>query len=109
MRQWIYQTCTYFGFYQTTTFKNQPFSWFSQLNTSYYETMCNDAFGITSPPNTAAVNKEFGGDAPIPSGRVVFVNGGVDPWHALGVYTNATLVADTDHTAVFSKDTSHCG
>ncbi|KPP58865.1 hypothetical protein Z043_123269, partial [Scleropages formosus] len=77
-RQWVYQTCTEFGFYQTTDSPNQPFSGFPlhYLGTGY----------------------------DIRTTRIVFPNGSIDPWHALGI----TQDINKDLPAVFIKGTAHC-
>lgn len=42
MRQWIYQTCTEFGWYQTSGSENQPFG--SSFPLELYLTMCRDFY-----------------------------------------------------------------
>lgn len=42
-RQWVYQTCSEFGYYQTSDSPDQPFgSWFP---ISLFEQACEDIFG----------------------------------------------------------------
>lgn len=42
LRQWIYQTCAEYGWYQTSGSKNQPFG--SSFPLELYLTMCRDFF-----------------------------------------------------------------
>ena len=106
MRQWIYQTCTEFGYYQTTDSAQQPFgdliTLASQLKT------CSAVYGLS--PNSvnsavSATNKLYGGRDNIPKNatNIVFPNGSIDPWHALGV-----LKSDGSLVAVFIDGTAHC-
>ncbi|CAM9552994.1 unnamed protein product [Choristocarpus tenellus] len=86
-RAWLYQTCTEFGFYQTCEVGTKcPFT--QGLHTLEKDLqLCVDAFGITPDEVRAQVeftNLYYGGINPRGS-RVIFPNGDIDPWHALGV------------------------
>ena len=105
-KQWVYQTCTEFGFYQTTDSARQPFgdliSLSSQLKT------CSAVYGISASAvysAVAATNKHYGGRDNIPknSTNIVFPNGSIDPWHALGV-----LESSGSLVAIFINGTAHC-
>ena len=105
-RQWVYQTCTEFGYYQTTDSAHQPFgdlvSLSSQLKT------CSAVYSISPDQVAAAVadtNKLYGGRDNIPSNatNIVFPNGSIDPWHALGVLETAGSLV-----AIFINGTAHC-
>ena len=106
MRQWIYQTCTEFGYYQTTDSAKQPFgdliTLASQLKT------CSEVYGLSPDSVNSAViatNKHYGGRVNIPRNatNIVFPNGSIDPWHALGV-----LESTGSLVAVFINGTAHC-
>ncbi|XP_032833392.2 putative serine protease K12H4.7 [Petromyzon marinus] len=104
-RQWVYQTCTEFGFYQTTDSAQQPFSGFPL---SYKLQQCADVYGpeFDAAAVAAAVqrtNEDYGGLA-LRASRIVFPNGSLDPWHALG----ATRDLAADLPAVFIQGTAHC-
>ena len=106
VRQWTYQTCTEFGFYQTTDSARQPFgdliSLPSQLKT------CSLVYGV-SPANVsqhvASANAYYGGtDIPKNATNIIFPNGSIDPWHALGITWNIS----ESLVAVFIQGTAHC-
>ena len=106
-RQWVYQTCTEFGFYQTTDSARQPFgdliSLGSQLKT------CSAVYGIAASAvynAVVATNKYYGGRDNIPknSTNIVFPNGSIDPWHALGVCESSS----ESLVAIFINGTAHC-
>ncbi|XP_056140106.1 thymus-specific serine protease [Lampris incognitus] len=102
-RQWVYQTCTEFGFYQSTDSPNQPFDGFPL---PYHVKQCADFYNISSKTLVEAVaqTNEHYGSYGIHSTRIVFPNGSIDPWHALGV----TLDISPNLPAVFIKGTAHC-
>lgn len=70
--------------------------------------LCRDGYGITGAPDVDYINTEFGADAPNTS-NTAYVNGNIDPWHSLSIYTNTTLVPLPLTTSVFIDGTSHCG
>lgn len=131
-RQWYYQTCSTFGFYQTTDYENQPFYWLRGVDLDSFTKVrvpaadqgarrsaaharatppspqvCQRVFDVPGP-NTTVVDSEFKADHP-DSTNTVFVNGNIDPWHSLSVFTNSSVIAHPTATAVFINGTAHCG
>ncbi|KAG5887034.1 hypothetical protein JTB14_029993 [Gonioctena quinquepunctata] len=105
-RQWTYQTCTEFGFYQTSDYKPQIFGDRFPLDFSIQQ--CSDIFG-------EKYNLEFLQDAvertnilygalDIEVSNVVFVHGSVDPWHALGI----TKTMENRAPAIYIQGAAHC-
>ena len=90
MRPWVYQTCTEFGYFQTTTSPNQPFAQADLVPLAYYEQLCQDAFGGAAfdvAANVADTNLRMGGNQ-LPSTwstNVAWDNSILDPWHTLSV------------------------
>uniref|UniRef100_A0A6P7FYK4 Serine protease F56F10.1 n=1 Tax=Diabrotica virgifera virgifera TaxID=50390 RepID=A0A6P7FYK4_DIAVI len=98
-RAWTYQTCTEFGYFQTTS--KFPLSYWIQIcqdifSPSYTETFLNHAIKNT--------NVEYGG-LDIQVSNVVFVHGSLDPWHALGI----TTTLNEKVPAILINGTAHCG
>jgi hypothetical protein len=107
MRAWTYQTCSEFGYYQTTSSSKQPFAIWKQLNVGFFREVCRAAFdGWNVDPETAWKNEEYGSVA-IDASNILFGAGTVDPWHALGI-TNDTVLAQPTEVAAFMSGTSHC-
>jgi len=102
-RQWFYQTCVEFGYYQTSDGQNQPFG--NLFNVSTQTQQCQDVFGFDFLPDVNWTITEFGGQDPDGS-DTLWVNGSIDPWHALGV-----LVAPpgADFNTLLINGTAHCG
>lgn len=104
-RQWMYQTCTEFGYFQSSDSTSQPFSGFPL---SYHIQQCADIYGseFNLSMVSAAVqqtNENYGG-LNIHSSRIVFPNGLIDPWHALGI----TRSLSADVVAIPMQDAAHC-
>lgn len=100
-RQWTYQTCAEFGYFQSTDSDNQPFG--NLVPLSYYTQICKDVFGFDWLPRINETNWHYGGKHPQGT-NVVFVNGSLDPWHALSVTES---LSDT-LTAIYIDGTAHC-
>ncbi|XP_023699734.1 thymus-specific serine protease [Paramormyrops kingsleyae] len=104
-RQWVYQTCTEFGFYQSTDSPNQPFTGFPL---QYFLQQCQDMYdaslNATAIADAVTQTNEFYGGYDVHATRIVFPNGSIDPWHALGI----TQDISDDLPAVFIKGTAHC-
>ncbi|XP_037317852.2 thymus-specific serine protease [Pungitius pungitius] len=102
-RQWTYQTCTEFGFYQTCEDASCPFS--RSVTLSSQTELCLLLFGISQhslPERVAFTNAYYGGDHPH-THRVLYVNGGVDPWRALSVVEEGE-----EARTVLIEDAAHC-
>ena len=104
-RPWLWQTCTEFGWYQTTNQAQQLYG--SSLPLEFFEQWCEDAFGKDIRELLARsieqTNVEYGGFSPAAS-NVVWVHGSVDPWHAMGVLDSVSEAAP----AIYITGTSHC-
>lgn len=91
-RQWTYQTCTEFGFYQSSDLDDQPFG--KRFPIEFSVGQCRDIFGrkFNGKLLKAAVDRTnyFYGGLHLKLDRTVFPNGSVDPWSALGMTTNRT-------------------
>uniref|UniRef100_A0A7S1TSG3 Thymus-specific serine protease n=1 Tax=Phaeomonas parva TaxID=124430 RepID=A0A7S1TSG3_9STRA len=88
-RCWLFQTCTQFGFYQTCDPGTQcPYTSEPHLNTVETQLgLCESSFGI--PPEAVRQHIEtsladYGGRYADTS-RILYVNGGADPWRAQSV------------------------
>ncbi|XP_067850839.1 thymus-specific serine protease [Heptranchias perlo] len=100
-RQWAYQSCAEFGYYQTTDSLLQPFSGFPL---SYKLQQCTDLFGPAFNDTVIAdavqhTNENYGG-INIKGSRIVFPNGSMDPWHILSITKS--------HKAIYIQGSAHC-
>ncbi|KAK3872567.1 hypothetical protein Pcinc_022357 [Petrolisthes cinctipes] len=105
-RAWMYQTCTEFGYYQSSDSSNQPFG--NEFPLEFFTRQCREIFGPRFTPElidnaVKRTNTVYGGRHPSVT-RVVFPNGSIDPWHTLGVLHDISPNA----TALFINGTAHC-
>lgn len=89
-RPWFYQTCSEFGWYQTTDSENQPFGTKSPIE--FYLRLCRDIYGdifknLKSEENMHHINVIYGGFKPGVT-NVYFTHGSLDPWHPMGVLSD---------------------
>nr|XP_003222903.1 PREDICTED: thymus-specific serine protease [Anolis carolinensis] len=104
VRQWIFQTCTEFGYFQTCEDPACPFS--RLVNLRFEMDVCKQVFNISDRSAQEAVsftNEYYGANHPKAS-RVLFVNGDIDPWHVLSVLKDLS----PSELAIVITGTSHC-
>lgn len=105
-RQWVYQTCTEFGFYQTSSLTAQVFG--DQFPLDFFTQQCSDIFGPRYDAKQVMrgvrrTNTLYGA-LHLQATRVVFIHGSVDPWHALGI----TRTVKQEAPAIYIRGTAHC-
>jgi thymus-specific serine protease len=126
-RQWIWQSCREFGFFQTTTGRGQPFKAFAEITVANVgKTLCEQAFPGAwggqpyTGPRIEWSNTHYG-NRDIASVNTTLPNGSADPWHSLGVVNSTDpfynscdgnacekqRLKASDHL-VFLDGTSHC-
>ncbi|VVC45214.1 Alpha/Beta hydrolase fold,Peptidase S28 [Cinara cedri] len=105
-RQWIYQTCTEFGFYQTSSQDNHVFG--HNFPVEFFIDMCTDIFGKSFNLDllTRAVDRTnmIYGELNIKEDRTIYVQGSIDPWHALGI----TKTRTNNTVSIYIDGTAHC-
>ncbi|XP_063919924.1 putative serine protease K12H4.7 [Zophobas morio] len=105
-RQWTYQTCTEFGFYQTSSYEPHIFG--DQFPISFFIQQCEDIYGDIYDADFIdgaidRTNTLYGG-LDIEVSNVVYVHGSIDPWHALGIIKTV----DESAPAIYIEGTAHC-
>lgn len=105
-RQWIYQTCTEFGFFQTSTARPKLFS--ETFPAEFFIQQCTDIFGplygLDLLENAVERTNTLYGEKHLKVSNTVFVHGSIDPWHALGI----TNTLDSNEPAIYINGTAHC-
>ena len=100
------QTCTEFGYYQTTSAPQttQPFG--SLVPVTYYTQMCADIFntGVDVGAAVNATNVRYGGQHPSVD-RVIWIDGTIDPWRPLTVLQSPNPASSP---VITITGTAHC-
>lgn len=105
-RQWIYQTCNEFGWYQTSGSKKQPFG--SSFPLELYVELCKGVYGKefnekSLQKSIKSVNQVYKGIKTSVK-NVYYTNGELDPWRPMGVqkdrskFSPADIVPEASHT-----------
>lgn len=83
-RQWYWQSCKEFGYFQTAPANDSLRS--PHIDIAYHHGLCAFLFGEeNSVPDVAGTNMRYGGSTPRGS-NIAFTNGELDPWKMLGIY-----------------------
>ncbi|CAG4977592.1 unnamed protein product [Parnassius apollo] len=103
---WTYQTCTEYGYFQSTSSNKQPFT--NNIPVDFYVKLCTKTFGsefndTRIDDGIEDVNRIYGGLQPNVS-KVVFVNGDLDPWSRLSILEDISY----DAPAIVIPRASHC-
>ncbi|EGI66772.1 PREDICTED: putative serine protease K12H4.7 [Acromyrmex echinatior] len=106
MRQWYHQTCTEYGYYQTTNSNKSIFGKLFPLN--YFINLCTDLYGDYHnkkilDSHVRRTNIMYGGKLP-DLRNVIFTNGNSDPWHPLSVLQDLNAFSP----AIVINGSSHC-
>lgn len=106
MRQWLYQTCAEYGWYQISGSSNQIFG--SSFPVDLFVILCGDLYdgffdAIRIENNAARTNVIYGGWNPEVT-NVFFTHGQLDPWRAMGIQVNL----NDQSPAVVIPGASHC-
>ncbi|WKX99689.1 hypothetical protein Q1695_014508 [Nippostrongylus brasiliensis] len=111
IRAWVWQTCTEFGYYQSTD-SNTAGPFFGgkpSLPVKYYIDECTNIYGADYNSASVAsavanVNAYYGGRDNMNSSYILLPNGDIDPWHALGklLSNNKKIIP------VVINGTAHC-
>jgi len=112
---WFYQTCSEFGYYQTTDAANNTAFYGSLIPVNWYVQQCAQIYGpkfgnASVYANIDKTNSMYHGQNGYNGTMVILPNGLADPWHTLGVLTppnaqdQTVLIAGASHCADMDAD-----
>lgn len=86
IRQWYYQSCMEYGYWQNAHPNPEQSTRSSLINNDYHRNVCKRLFGITEPAPTEKTNEEYYYPLMDSSvSRIFFSNGANDPWSNLSL------------------------
>jgi len=110
MRQWFYQSCTQFGFWQTAYHDKDISVRSSRIDLDYHRRLCKRFFNLDTPADTAAINQKYLEPLADPSrsSNVFFTNGSQDPWIKLSLALENNNTNNSNHDYYTIKKAAHC-
>ena len=111
MRQWLYQSCTEYGYWQNAYHDPEITVRSTKINPAYHDSVCKRMFGVDHGVDTSKINKNYYEPLLDPStSQILFTNGSNDPWANLSITkelrnnTNPNTVAFTIQGAAHADD-----
>jgi hypothetical protein len=86
MRQWMWQVCTEYGYYQSANPDPALSTRSKRISVAYHDGVCDRLFGLKQPVDTAATNHKY--YEPLQAfqgGGILMTNGSTDPWSRLSM------------------------
>lgn len=109
MRQWYYQSCTEYGYWQNANPDPSQSTRSSLINLDYHRQVCQRLFGIDKPANTTAFNNTY--YYPLMDelvSNIYFTNGAHDPWSLLSLGEKNGNAINTKLTYYLIEGAAHC-
>lgn len=109
MRQWFYQSCTQYGYWQNAWGDSALSARSKKINAQYHSEICERLFGIKVPANVEKTNEDF--YQPLldtSTSRILFTNGDEDPWINLSVAPDNNNISNPNTKYFVIRDAAHC-
>ncbi|CAM2732485.1 S28 family serine protease [Legionella worsleiensis] len=109
MRQWYYQSCTEYGYWQNAHSDESLSTRSSLINLDYHRSICQRLFGLSKPANTSELNKSF--YFPLQNdlvSNIYFTNGDNDPWSVLSLSELNGNAENLKLTYYLIEGAAHC-
>ncbi len=109
-RQWMYQSCTEFGYFQVAFAEGSKSARSSRIDLKYHNEACERMFGIQGQVDTARTNREYySGLFDSNVRNIHFTNGTDDPWSNLSLTNEGELQGlNPGLSALFIQGAAHC-
>ena len=107
-RAWLYQTCTEFGYFQTTS-SDRENSFFPEMwDLDYFYDICETLFGIKTPPDVeTTISLYYEPLVDSSTTNILFTNGSSDPWSVLSL-TDEEELTNSNISIYVIEDAVHC-
>lgn len=109
MRQWFYQSCTEYGYWQNAYHDEKMSARSRRINPEYHRNICKRLFKMDAPVPEETTNKAFYFPL-LESGvsQIFFTNGSRDPWMNLSIAGENGNDKNPNVTLMTLKDAAHC-
>jgi|GEM_PF-751442 len=108
MRQWLYQSCAQFGFWQVAYHDPKFSARSARINLPFHDGICGRLFGLQGTVDTTGINQKY--YQPILDGKIsraFFTNGSDDPWQYLAI-NPARRNVPASAVAMLIQGAAHC-
>jgi len=111
-RSWMWQCCTYLGYFQTTDGGHDNEIWGSILPMDFFVDQCIDLFNSSFKLDYTFAQVEkyrqmFGANKNYPGTKCVFPNGSLDPWFSLGLLEGDNVIGNEVFATTIDNG-AHC-
>ncbi len=109
MRQWFYQSCTEYGFWQNAWPDPKESARSPIINADYHNELCRRLFGMNkSLPVDTTMKKFYEPLLEKTTSHIFFTNGAMDPWMNLSVAPENGNMVNPNTQAMVIPGAAHC-
>ncbi len=109
MRQWYYQSCKEYGYWQNAHPNSALSTRSSLINLDYHHRVCQRLFGLTQSANTSELNNTlYFPLMDILASNIYFTNGENDPWSTLSLAEKNGNAINSKLTYQLIQGAAHC-
>jgi pimeloyl-ACP methyl ester carboxylesterase len=110
MRQWFYQSCTEYGYWQNAYHEKKISMRSSLINAQYHKNICKRLFGLNISGNEKVMNEKYYYPLlnPQSASNILFTNGSQDPWMNLSIAIENKNDLNKNTSFLTMKGASHC-
>jgi pimeloyl-ACP methyl ester carboxylesterase len=109
MRQWYYQSCKEYGYWQNAHPDPSLSTRSSLINLDYHHNVCQRLFGLSKPANTSALNNTlYFPLMDVLVSKIYFTNGENDPWSTLSLAEKNGNAINPKLNYQLIKGSAHC-
>lgn len=109
MRQWFYQSCTEYGYWQNAYHDPSESTRSARINPAFHRGVCERLYGITEALDESKVNETY--YEPLldeSTTQIVMTNGSTDPWSNLSILPGASNDLNPHLELFMIEGAAHC-
>ena len=109
MRQWFYQSCREYGYWQNANQDPLLTTRSSLINLEYHRSICKRLYNLDVPANTDKMNKRFYEPLhQMKTSEIFFTNGSDDPWMTLSMAIENNNTDNPNLSYMTIANSAHC-